>query len=222
MKLAHYDLREPIYFEENYVNILILENGAHFRNTIGRFMAQCGGEDGDWVLSDDGETLSLSRCAELVSDPFSPDFDSKHFQQRINKAAAEAAFGMEEKTFELLKAINQYANELLLGLDFSADFNELDNPEPLIKLLGLSIEKNILSFPEQIIEYMLLCRKFFGKKLFIFVNLKDCLTRDELQSFYKELFYNKLDLLIIESHISDHTLPCEKKRIIDYDLCEIY
>ena len=86
MKLAHYDLSEPITFCENKINVLVLENGAYFRDKVYQLRAQCNGESGEWILSENGKILEISRYAELIYDPMELDLSSKRFQPRISKA----------------------------------------------------------------------------------------------------------------------------------------
>ena len=47
------------------------------------------------------------------------------------------------------------------------------------------------------------------------------MERDELEMFYKRLEYEKLNVLLLESHQTNEFLDCENVLIIDKDLCEI-
>lgn len=221
MKLAHYMLREPLCIGENSTVVLVLENGAAFRDCVRQLKSRTEGMDGDWVLSRGGEILDIAKYAELISDPLSVEFDSKRIQARINKAVCAAALEDPAALTQLLAAVNSFAAGLLPQLDFSAGFNELESIEPLIKLLDYHIDTEGMGYCEQLLEYMKLCRDFFGKELFIIINLKGSMTGAELEAFYKNCFYEKLRLLLIESHDSRSIPQMEKKRIIDADLCEI-
>ncbi len=66
---------------------------------------------------------------------------------------------------------------------------------------------------------MRLHRAFFGKKLFILYGLKSLLSEDELGSFYRSVFYEKLDLLLIEAWQQLPPRQEEVTTIIDRDLC---
>lgn len=99
--------------------------------------------------------------------------------------------------------------------------NEIDSVESLIKLYNVSIDSSEKSLAEQLLLYMKICRDFFKKKLFVILNLKSFLSKDEIELFYKATFYEKFDLLLIESSQKEAPRDCEKVKIIDEDLCEI-
>ena len=60
-----------------------------------------------------------------------------------------------------------------------------------------------------------------GTRLMVFVNLKAYLNEVELEEVYKMAFYNKIQLLLLES-VKKDVLPAEKYCIIDKDKCVIY
>lgn len=78
-----------------------------------------------------------------------------------------------------------------------------------------------MTFSEQLIEYMSLYRRFFGKKLFVFLNLKPCLSFVELELFYRSVVYEKYNIMLIENHASEIHTDYEQTVIIDSDLCQI-
>lgn len=70
-------------------------------------------------------------------------------------------------------------------------------------------------------EYMKMQRSFFGKEVFVFVNLKSCFSEEEIENFYQWVFYNKFKVLLLESFQREIPLKDENTVIIDKDLCEI-
>ena len=62
---------------------------------------------------------------------------------------------------------------------------------------------------------------FGGKSVFFICNLKTWLTEEELSILYKDVFYRKINIVLLENHVLDSNLGCEVYRIIDSDLCEI-
>lgn len=66
---------------------------------------------------------------------------------------------------------------------------------------------------------MRLQRAFFGKRLFILYGLKSLLSEEELSSIYRSIFYEKLDLLLIEAWQQTPPGKEEITTIIDRDLC---
>ena len=58
------------------------------------------------------------------------------------------------------------------------------------------------------------------KDILIFVNLKQYLTKNELEELYKYTIYNEVSILLIDSQCYGGTLNNEKKLIIDENLDE--
>lgn len=58
-----------------------------------------------------------------------------------------------------------------------------------------------------------------GKKLFIFYNLKACLSPEELELFYRSVFYEKLNVLLVEDTQRGIKSFCEDTLVVDKDLC---
>ena len=66
---------------------------------------------------------------------------------------------------------------------------------------------------------MRLQREFFGKQVFIIYGLKLLMTDEELASFYRSVFYEKLSLLLIEPVQTEAPRKEEYVIVIDKDLC---
>ena len=114
-----------------------------------------------------------------------------------------------------------YIEKLIESIDYSIEYNNMPDINSLLKIFEIKLKPDYDSVLEKIIEYIKVVNRFLNINSFVFLNLKSYLTNDELEPFYKDCFYNKINLLLIESSLSEHRLDCEKYRIIDKDLCEI-
>ena len=85
----------------------------------------------------------------------------------------------------------------------------------------LSVADGNFGFCERIAEYVGLVERLFRKRLFVLLNLKSALTREEQAEFFKAVSYKKLFLLLVENRYSERCGENEKIRIIDEDLCEL-
>ena len=121
----------------------------------------------------------------------------------------------------LISEINAVAAQISTELEFSAAFNPIETPDALVKLMGFHLDRESLSFPELLLEWMRVQRRFFGKRLLIFYGLKAWLTREELEAFYRQVFYEKYNLLLVEPFQRYAALEGECLTIIDEDLCVI-
>ena len=85
----------------------------------------------------------------------------------------------------------------------------------------VKIEVQVQSILERIIEYIKISSNLLKQNIFVFLNLKLFLTEQEIEELYKECFYRKVHLILIEAIY--HTKKIEEKIcIIDKDKCVIY
>lgn len=215
----HPMLPEPIEFKENQINVLVVENAAALREMLLCLAAQCAGEEGDFVLSEGIQLLELSKNAVFVRDLFSLDFLSKRVTAKLDQEAIEAGTDYEAALREAVKILNEIAGKICASLDYDAVFSEMDSWEPLVRLLSFRVDLENLSFPERVLEFMKLQRRFFGKTLFVFYNLKALFSAQELELFYRSLLYEKLTVFLIEDMQRRTLKDLESTLIIDEDLC---
>lgn len=220
--LAHTDLFRVLEFAENTVSVLVIENQILLRSVVSELLSQVSSGDGEFVLSDDHEIVELHKAAEIITDPFRLDMADRRFQSKINQEAVRVCNAeLETETVNLLASANRLGAALVASLDFSADYTAPADISGFLKLLDLHIETNDMVLPERLLEYVKLCRRFLGKKLFIFLNLKNFLSDNELRLFYDAIIYEKFDVLLIEGVQRQKTCAYERVYIIDSDLCEI-
>lgn len=124
------------------------------------------------------------------------------------------------ETAEVNTNIVHYLDKLIFltsyPLAFNVDFNLLN----LLKIYDMKIDTNFCSFLEKIVEYIKIVNQICHVDIFVFVGLKQYLSKDELEQLYESVFYNKIHLLLLESRQYD-ILNNENVFIIDKDLCII-
>lgn len=220
MMLASYFLTEPIVFREGKINVLIIENQLLFRKTVENFILQEKGENGEFVLSEDYRTLEFAKKAAFLSDIFNIDFSSKKITARINQNICES-LSENKDIYEIIRLLNEIGAEGISVADFDIQFSEIESLEDIIPIFDFKIAEEEMELPEKIIEYMKIYRELFKKELFIFVNLKSCFSENEIENFYSYVFYNKFNVLLLESFQRGIPRNDENTVIIDSDLCEI-
>lgn len=219
MTIYHPLLNRPIRFEENRIQVLVIENGVALRRCLEDLHSQMAGCSGEFILAENYQPIELRRYAALATDPLHPDLDSRRLSGKILQTVEKLAEDQEPKLRQLLAEINDFAAELCMGLDFEATFAEQESAEGLLKLLDFHLDRDSLDLPSLLLEWMRLQRAFFEKRLFILYGLKSLLSEEELTSFYRSVFYEKMELLLIEAW--QQTPPREEEitTIIDRDLC---
>ena len=222
MRLYFPLLPKPLLFEENRVNVLIIEDPFTLRRSLAELSEQIDGASGDFVLSVNDEPLELSNLAAILLDPLHPNTDSKKLTGKITKEAAEAALGYEAELTAALSSANTLASRISREMRFPVAFDPLEDPSDLMRLFGFRLDSDSLDAPELLLEWMLMQRELLGKRLFILYGMKSFLRADELVSFYRNALYEKLDLLLIEPFQREAALKEECVTIIDKDLCVIF
>ncbi len=125
----------------------------------------------------------------------------------------EGVWSLNAEIVNFLRKISQYGE---YNLDYDLD---LDLPA-LFKAYHVKIQTDEESFAEQIVEYVKVISRIIGKRIFVFLNLKQLLTDEELSVVYKELFYEKAFLILIEG-VDRPKRSEEIKLILDRDSCLI-
>ena len=120
-----------------------------------------------------------------------------------------------------MASANSFATQLSLNMKFPITFDPIEDPAELLRVFSFKLDTEGRDTPELLLEWMLMQREFFGKRLFILYGLKTLLGKKELALFYRNVLYEKLDLLLLEPFQKGAPLKEEKITIIDEDLCII-
>ena len=223
MKLINEDLNNEIIFEENKVNLLVVENKKKFVEFIQEIIKQINGNEGKFFLFDKNTELKIHNKVEIIKDIFDLDINNKKILNKIyhelEELSIDSEFLLETKNMEsnLLKYIYcliekyDYPLEIVEGLDLKEIF----------KLLSVKLSLCFSNKVEEILEYIDLVSKVLKKEIFILVNFHIFLEKDDIVALYRECFYKKIKLLFVESQKPDIINEEEKLFIIDNDLCEI-
>lgn len=217
MNFAHPLLEKAINITEGETVTIVIENPIALRNTV----SGIANSSPDFVLSENFSPIEISKYAEFITDMFNIDFAAKKITAKLASEAERISVDYPNETIVLLNALNSYAELIAEQFNYPIKFSSVENVEKLIKLLNFSIDNENMSFPEALLSYMELCRRCFGKKLFIFLNLKSFLSDSEFELFCKNISYEKFYILLLEAFDCSRSSEYEKKIIIDKDLCII-
>lgn len=223
MKLINEDLNNKIIFEENKVNLLVVENKKKFVEFIQEIIKQINGNEGKFFLFDKNTELKIHNKVEIIKDIFDLDINNKKILNKIyhelEELSIDSEFLLETKNMEsnLLKYIYcliekyDYPLEIVEGLDLKEIF----------KLLSVKLSLCFSNKVEEILEYIDLVSRILKKEIFVLVNLHIFLEKDDIVALCRECFYKKIKLLFVENQKPDIINNEERLFIIDNDLCEI-
>lgn len=221
MKIVHQGYNFAIPLNENQIAVLSIENVHAYTEILQDIWNQIQGGDGKFILSDKGKILKISKEVDCIFNPFSLKCNDRKIITRLYQQIKEQAdnFFLEE-TMKMNTNINQFLDALLLQVPYALKHNQELDMVNLLKLYDVGFECSAETVLEQIIEYLRIMNKLCGITVYVFVGLKQYLSSCELKELYKFAFYEKINILIIES-IHTPLIEGEKGWIIDSDLCII-
>ena len=195
MRLYHDSFSIPIFFEENIHNVLVVENPTVLSNYILELKDQIGGFKGNFIFSDKKDDEELEENVCLIVDPFSLNLNSKEFISKLNEnlkkelLQPEYAYQIEELNQKISKILGEISLSQSMLINYDCEFS----PTSLLKISNVFVESTDSSLLNHICNYLELSSLYLGKKLYIFVNLKQFLSEKEVSLFYDYLDYNKID-----------------------------
>ena len=166
--------------------------------------------------------MKIDKEVCLILNPFALDINSRKALTGLYTELGKLGLNEENylKTCSLKGQIAEYIYDLLNQADYALKFKDDFNLQSLFKALEVEFEAGEGNFLEGLVYFLDVCSKFQKIKILTFVNLKTYLTSEELHEFYKEAFYRKIQLLLLENNIVDE-LAEEAVSIVDADLCLI-
>lgn len=224
MMLSHSVFDTPIVFEENKINVLVIENRNFLVQTVLEMKSQIDeGVEGEYILSDDAGKVGFKNTA-IVTDVFSIDLNSRKNLTKLYAYLSDLAYNETNygQTMTVLNSVQNFVAEIADASDYSLSAAEAGVQE-LMKVCDLKfVFDGEMSFLEKLCEYLSVSSEFLKIKLFVFLNLRQFVSDEDLGEIYKYIAYNKINVLLLESVCPEKRLDCEEFKIIDKDLCEIY
>lgn len=219
MKLVHPHISVFIDFSlsDNYQ--LVIESPTEFFGKITELYNQINGGEGNFVLSDSNEIIDISKNIVIITDYIDFSLNTKKNLSEVNSIMLS---NLKKNDFsEELSKINSQIfnlNDALADLSMlPVEYNELTN-ETLVKLSSYYFDDS-LSLPQKISTYAKLLCYNKKTKVMVFVNLPDFLSMEDINLLIKDINYNSLKILFINSHLYD--IKSVKNIIVDKDLCVI-
>ena len=222
MKIMHPLFSDPIVFQENRVQILVVENPAVFRAMMLDLIAQSEGRDGEFILSKSDHLLDCNDCLHAVYDyAHLEKFEKKTQSRWIASVLHTAQENMAKETYDLSLAIQQYLGKLATLVDSPMEYEESNNLAAILKAMDVHVNLEGLSFSEALYEHLSLHHRLLKNQCLVLIQARSILSKDELMKLYKMASYEKWNLLLLESTLHEKINEFEKYRLFDHDLCEL-
>lgn len=221
MKLVYPEYQLEVSLRENQITILTIENPRAYARLLSDLWNQTQGAEGGFILSECEKILSISRELECIFNPFALDCNDKKVIHKLYQELKEQA---EEnlllETTKINREIILYLQKLLAQVPYALNY-EVDLELPaLLKIYDVKVDSIGTGMLEKLVEYMKVLNQICHMRIFVFVGLKQYLTREELEKLYEFVFYEKIILCIVEA-VQTPRINGEKNWLLDKDLCII-
>lgn len=222
MRFFHHVFSKPIIFRENKVNLLVIENKKLFANFVRDFTVQSRGEEGEILLSDDVSDLDFEKHVEVITDYFSLDFNGKKLSSKLVAELKQSALhGFAGETGEVFSCLNSFGSKIVSSVEFPLEWETVDDIGAVLKLFEYKLNLDFENPLEMLVDYMEVCSHFLKKDIFVLINLKSYFDIEEIKLLYKEAFFRKWNLVVLEPNAGEPLSQYEDVVIIDNDFCEI-
>ena len=220
MKLVIKSFNLVVELEENIVDIFVIENPRVMTDVILNTINNKKSDSTILLIENDGEDIPSAKY-ELITSPFIINLNSKKI---LGSALKDIEASICENYFDKFQEINtdilNLLDQAILDLPYDISFDCIKDIKDVIKICDITFQEKQLSLLEKITDYIKLESKILKLKCIIFVNLHRFLDDDEIMLLYKEAFYQKVQLIMIESHEITKK-SCERVHIIDRSQCII-
>lgn len=201
--------------------MIVIENKKMFRTVILDIYNQISGKCGGLVLSYNNRELKFSKHVDIINDYININLNDKKVLNKLYNLLKNKALEDYDSYCSMLEYLTEYIQELLFDEEF--DLVQLNTIDPIDIFKGVSIEidQSNKSISEKFLEYIIISEKFMDTKLFVFVNLREFFSDEEVVQIYNRLLLNKTKFVILQSKVMNHIDCRETSYIFDEDYCEI-
>lgn len=216
MKLIHPDFYTEISFEHMQTQRLVIENPKDFSHYLRLLKKQAAGDEGGWILSEKSKILNMSKSCKIITDPFEIHLNEKKILNALYEKIEKNFFDMENVLIwnEFVSNVSRMLSVLIGDMDYQLMFREEFEIKDFMKWMNIKFDYENQNLCEYVIDYMKLNHEVLKIELFIFVNIGDYLTADELEFIQKQAEYEKYYVLFWDSHDDTHE---EESKIIHID-----
>lgn len=221
MILRHENYDFEMKFQENQINVLVMEKQQVMANLVQDMYLQCNGKEGGFVLFDVDKIVPIEKNIELVLEPFSINCNNKKIMNKLyQELVALAKETLIRERLELNFQVTAFLEQLLQEVPYHLSYKDEYEVQEILKFADVRVDVVGETLLEQIVEYLRVINQICGCNICVFVNLKTFLSKKDLQHLYEFVNYQKIHLVLLES-CEREKIEGEKTFIIDQDECII-
>ncbi|MGB4595575.1 MAG: type II-A CRISPR-associated protein Csn2 [Anaerolineaceae bacterium] len=224
MKLMHNLLENEILSEAQPLAVWVIENEKFCFDSVKSLLQQCQGEDGPYVLTENGKLANISKSLAFTPSPFSIDHNPRRaltgLYKQLNTSLAQS--DTASKVQDLLEQISDILRESLLDVEGDLELPNLPDWEGVWKFFNIQFRESYTNLAEEICDFTRAARQFLGFQVFIFVGILAYINPADLAALAKQLAYDQIQLVLIENYLPEEKhLMGMQVLTVDRDLCEV-
>lgn len=220
MMIGFENLSKPIDFSENNINVLCIENKLLYRKVLNSFYME-NPEEINMFFSENFTPFKFKGNICFVNDFYKLSISSSVIKKFYDEIALFCNQEMQSETANIKSQIISFVDLVISNFDYDFNYNLDVNLQDIFKMQDVKPAISNNSLLLSLLDYILVINKYISPKCFVLLNLHLYFNNTELEEFYKEISYNKVNILIVENIKDFETNKFEKITIIDSDLCEI-
>lgn len=221
MRLVYppYDINLEI--KENQVTVLTIENTTAYSAILNDLWRQSQGTEGEAILSEGERILDLSKAMICIFNPFDINCNDRKILNKLYQEIKEYTMNnLVEQNAKVNTVLLDYVDTIERGIPYALDYNFEADIVDILKAYDIHIQTTGETILENLVEYLRVIKSILKVPNVIIVGLKYYLNEFELKQLYEFLFYEKINLIIVEP-LHTQRLNNEKCWILDKDLCLI-
>lgn len=223
ISIKHKNIEKEMLFDRDTLYYLCIENIPFFRKFIRGINQQLEEEEDFLFIYDKNQQLDLGKNLFVIDNPMCFTMDEKKLNATIQKELPSTLNHEDHmKYLQLLNDIGQYLESITYDYPIRLSYDTDMALSNFLKSFSVSYEEDIDDFLTTVIEKLKILSSVFRYKIFVFLNLSDYLTKEELQLFFDEMNRLEIDFFILSNHLPSYRMPNEFIIHIDDDLCELH
>lgn len=223
MKLVSIEMNGVVLSDQYQVTEWIIESPELFTQYVQELTAQCNGDSGSFVLSQNDRIVEMAKYMEIIFNPLGIDINNKKIVNRLyldlDKLAKQEE--MYVQTQQMRKGLIEYFLELEQKSEYILEIPQEIDMTGIFKAVGIKHEIIEEDYLEKLIRYLKVVAQVLGIKVITFINLRSYLSDEQIEQLLKEAIYQEIQILLVENQ-ERTCLKDTFRYIIDNDKCEIF